>query len=234
MKYNYLIIEDNPGAVKNLQTALKPHRDYKEIGVAHTLKKGIALAQVLNPHLIFLDVELGDKNGFDVIKEIRQHSGEIPFFIMITDYSKYAVDAVNKDVLYFLDKPVDPDELAVGLYKFQKRFAEIQTHISIKNSEGHFFIDTNSICYLEADSNTSKLYFDNGEVMVVTKTLKKMEEILPLSFIRTHKSYVVNKNYVKMLNTTQRFLRIQLTGKEKEMPVGASYLRRVRGELLVG
>lgn len=230
MKYNYLIIEDNPGAVKNLQLCLKTYEGFEGLGVAHNLKKGIALAQSLNPHLVFLDVELGNENGFEVIREVRQFTGEIPFFIMTTDFSKYAREAVNKDVLYFLDKPIDPDELAVALNKFQKRFTDLKTHISIKNTEGHFFINTDDIRYIQADSNTCWLFFRSGESMLVTKTLKAMAEILPFNFIRIHKSYILNKDYVKMLNTTKRILMIE---EEIELPIGASYLDRVRGELLI-
>ena len=70
MNFSYIIVEDNLGALQNLQTALKPHFNFKETGTAHTLTKGIALALSTKPHIIFLDVELGNENGFDLIKEL--------------------------------------------------------------------------------------------------------------------------------------------------------------------
>ena len=152
MSYNYLIVEDNPGSVKNLQIALKPHKDFSAVGVATTLTKGISMALSTRPHLIFLDVELGEENGFDLIKEIRQHSSVFPFIIMITDYERYAKKAVNTDVLYFLDKPIDPDELITALHKFEERVLELKNHITIKNSEGHFFIDLNTIQYIKSET----------------------------------------------------------------------------------
>ena len=122
MNYNYIIVEDNLGSLQNLQTALKSHKNFKEIGVANTLSQGISMVLSAKPHIVFLDVQLGDENGFDLIKEIRQFTSEMPFIIMTTDFDKYAKKAVNHDVLYFLDKPIDPDELVIALHKFEKRF----------------------------------------------------------------------------------------------------------------
>lgn len=235
MSYNYLIVEDNPGCVKNLQTALKSHKDFSAVGAAPTLSKGIAMALSTKPHLIFLDVELGDENGFDLIKEVRQHTSDFPFIIMMTDYERYAKKAVNTDVLYFLDKPIDPDELAIGLRKFEKQFSELQDHITIKTSDGHFFIPVDSIQYLQSDSNYCKIHRDI-ESMIVTKTLKNMERVLPNNFIRIHKSYIVNTKYVQMLNTTKKIIRLNIYNPDDEtyleLPVGGSYLSRVRHHLL--
>lgn len=233
MTYNYIIIEDEAGALKNLQTALKQFEDFNEIGVANSAKQGLVLAQTLNPHVIFLDVELQDGNGFDVLKEIRQYTGEVPFFIMTTDYDKYAKEAVNKDVLYFLDKPIDPDELAIALHKVQRRFLDLQNQITIKNTEGHYFLNIESIYYLEAEGNTCKIFREDNPVMLVTKTLKEIEAILPPDFIRIHKSFIINRKYLKMMNTTKRMVRIRVGSKSKEFPIGNSYLERVKSILLM-
>ena len=233
MTYTYIIIEDNPGALKNLQIALKEHEDFKEIGMANSAKKGIVLAQTLNPHIIFLDVELGGENGFDVLKEIRQFTGEIPFFVMTTDYDKYAKEAVNKDVLYFLEKPIDPDELAIALKKAERKFLDLQNHITIKNTEGHYFINLDSIQYIQADSNTCKIHRDCANPMLVTKTLKEIEKILPPDFLRIHKSYIVNRKFIKMLNTTKKMVHISINDDTLEIPIGNLYLEKVRNVLLL-
>lgn len=236
MNYNYIIVEDQLGSLQNLQTALKTHKNFIEIGVAKSLSQGISSALSLRPHLIFLDVQLGEENGFDLIKEIRLFTSEIPFIIMTTDYDKYAKNAVNSDVLYFLDKPIDPDELIVGLQKFEKRFLELQNHITIKNSEGHFFMKLDGIQYMQADNNYCKIYIEDNCSMMVTKTLKEMERILPSNFLRIHKSYIVNTSYIQMLNTSKKIIRLTIFNAESgtyiELPIGESYLDKVRGSLL--
>ena len=229
-------MEDQAGSLLNLQTALKQHGNFQEVGVAKTLSEGISLALSARPHLIFLDVQLRNENGFDLIKEIRQYTTEIPFIIMTTDFSEHAKKAVNSDVLYFLDKPIDPDELMIGLHKFEKRFLELQNHITIKNTEGHFFLQLECIQYIKSDNNYCTVFRDNERPMSVTKTLKDMEGILPLPFIRVHKSYIVNTKYVQMLNTTKKMIRLTIRNCEDsglvELPISDLYLEKVRVNLL--
>lgn len=234
MVFNYVIIEDTLGALKNLQTSLKSYENFKEIGLANNPSQGIAMVQSLRPHLVFLDVELGEANGFDVLREIRLFSTELPFFIMTTDYVKYAKEAVNADALYFLDKPIDPDELELALLKFQKKFAEIQSHLTLKTSEGHFFIQFQDIVYLEADNNACKIIRKNAKnSMFASKTLKEMENTLPPSFIRVHKSFIVNQQYIQMLNTTKKILQLNCNDELIEIPIGTSHLEKLKSLVVI-
>ena len=232
MNYNYIIVEDNLGALKNLQSALKSYSNFNEIGIAHTLKKGISLALSSKPHIIFLDVELENENGFDLIKEVRQFTTELPYIIMTTGMDKYAKNAVNADVLYFIEKPIDPDELVIALNKFEKKYLDLQKHITIKNTEGHFFMQLEDIQYIKSDVNYSNIYRCNQKPMNVTKTLKEIEKILPNQFIRIHKSYIVNSQYVQMLNTTKKKVKIVVDNEILELPIGESYLESVKNTLL--
>ncbi len=232
MNYNYIIVEDNLGALQNLQTALKAHSNFKEIGTAHTLTKGIALALSTKPHIIFLDVELGNENGFDLIKEIRQFTTEMPYIIMTTGVDKYAKKAVNTDVLYFLDKPIDEDELMIALHKFEKKLLDFQKHITIKNTDGHFFMQLDNIEFIKANVNYCHIYRTNQKPMIVSKTLKDIEAILPNNFIRIHKSYIINKQFVQMLNTTKKIVKINTNTEVLELPIGDSYLEIVKNSLL--
>lgn len=235
MNFNYIIVEDNIGALQNLQTALKPHSNFKEVGTAHTLPKGITLALTAKPHIIFLDVELGDENGFDLIKKIREFTTEMPYIIMTTGVDKYAKKAVNTDVLYFLDKPIDPDELVIALNKFEKKYLDFQKHITIKNTDGHFFMQLETIQFIKSEINYSNIYRTNQPPMLVSKTLKEIEKILPNQFVRIHKSYIVNSQFVQMLNTNKKKLKLTSlphNADEFELPIGDSYLEMVRNVLL--
>lgn len=235
MNYNYIIVEDNLGALQNLQTALKPNQNFNAIGVAQTLPKGVSLALSSKPHIIFLDVELGEENGFDLIKEIRQFTSEMPFIIMTTGVDKYAKKAVNTDVLYFLEKPIDPDELMIALNKFEKKYLDLQKHITIKNTEGHFFMQLETIEFITSEINYSKIYRTNQPPMLVCKTLKEIEKILPNQFVRIHKSYIVNSQFVQMLNTTKKKIKLTCQSEESdclELPIGDSYLEKVKNYLL--
>ncbi len=238
MNFNYIIIEDQKGALANLRTALKAHLHLIELGCAANAKEGIALALSKMPHIVFLDVELGTDNGFDVLKEIRQHTGALPFFIMTTDFSKYAKEAVNKDVLYFLDKPIDTNELTIALSKVQKHFFSLQDYITIKNTEGYRFINLNEVCCISSNDNYCNIHFEFGNTMTVTRTLKDIETILPSNFVRVHNSYIVNRKFVQMLNTTKKKIILKTTLHDSKLPeegipIGNTYLDKVRNVLLV-
>ncbi len=236
MNYNYLIVEDNPGCVQNLQIALKSHKAFLEAGIAPTLSKGISLTITLKPHLIFLDVQLGKENGLDLIKEIRQHTTDFPFIIMMTDFIKYGKDAVNTEVLYFLDKPIDPDELSKALHKFENRVLELQNHITIKTTEGYFFIDHNSIQYIKSMNNYSVIHRVDEKPMVVTRTLKDMAASLPSQFVRIHKSHLVNRRFVQMMNTRKKIVKMKFNGEDSDtalqLDIGNKYLDDAKRVLL--
>ena len=236
MNYNYIIVEDNLGSLQNLQVSLKSYKNFKEIGIANTLSQGISLVLSAKPHIVFLDVQLGNENGFDLIKEIRQFTSEMPFIIMTTDFDKYAKKAVNHDVLYFLDKPIDPDELVIALHKFEKRFLELKNHITIKNSEGHFFMQLEDIQFVQSDNNCCKIFKKDGTQMFVTKTLKAMETVLPPPFIRIHKSYIVNAKHILMLNTAKKIVKLSSLHAETkeliELPISDLYMETINQTLL--
>lgn len=234
MSYTYIIIEDNKGAVANLRMALKSYSEFSEVGHAPNTQEGLRLLLSERPHLIFLDVELGDDNGFDFLEEISQFSLNPPFIIMTTDHDKYAREAVNKDVFYFLDKPIDPSELEIALNKFQIHFPKLQNQLIIKRSEGHFFIDYEDILYISSDNNYCNIHIVDSKPMLVSRTLKDIGATLPEAFIRIHRSYIVNSDYVHMMNTTQKSIGLSCkTGDElKKLPIGGQYLDKVRHLLL--
>jgi len=206
MNYTYIIIEDRIGSQQNLLASLAVYRNFICKGTASTLQSGISLALTQKPNIIFLDVELGTESGFDVIKEIRPFFNNIPYVIMTTDFDKYAKKAVNNDVLYFLDKPIDPDELVMALAKFEKRFSEQQKHITIKDKSGHYLMQYADIMYIEANDNYIDIHRTHEKKNTITKTLKEIELLLPDIFLRVHKSYIINTKFVDSINTTQKTL----------------------------
>ncbi len=238
MTYNYIIIEDEKGALENLRMALSSYNDFSETGFATNLKDGVALAISQMPHIVFLDVELGAESGFDVLKEIRQFTSEVPLFIMTTGHQKYAKEAVNKDVLYFLDKPIVDAELSIALNKCKKAFLSLQHTLAIKNKEGHFFLNLKEVPYIESKDNAIIIH-RNSENITLTGTLKEFETILPQNFIRIHRSYIINKHFVEMLNTSKNKvqLRYNQSGKDQlvALEIGSSsdYLKKVKKAMLL-
>ena len=253
MNYTYIIVEDRLGSQQNLLAALACHSNFICKGTATTLQSGISLVLTEKPNIVFLDVELGTESGFDLIHEIRPFFNDIPYVIMNTDFDKYAKKAVNSDVMYFLDKPIDPDELVRALVKFQKKIAEEHRHITVKDKNGHSLIQYCEIIYIEADNNYINLHLTHSKKITLTKTLKEIEPVLPDMFLRVHKSYIINTKFVENINTTKKTVTLnartgliefdqsnKLKADEKlklketvfTIQIGDSYLEKVRNVLL--
>ena len=236
MNITYIIIEDNPGAVENLRMELKKYHKLKELGIATNSGEAVALTLKNEPKIIFLDIELGNENGFDILQEIRKRSISPPCFIVTTDYLKYGKEAVNNEAIYFLDKPIDPDEVKVAIRKVENYFKKQNESLRIKNSEGHFFVTLPDIRYIESKNNCCTIYRDNFPALTVSRTLKDMERVLPDKFIRIHNSYIVNRDCIQMMNTSKKIM--QISYKENNitdtinLPIGNSYLDKVKNILL--
>ena len=209
MVYSYVIIEDNAGAAENLRIELGKFAKYKEVGCETTIQKAVQLIVDKSPNLIFLDVELGLESGFDVIKSIAPFFTMPPMVVMTTAFEKYGKQATNHDVLYYLDKPVDPDELKLALAKFEKRFNNQTSRIKIKNAEGHYLISVENIIFIKADNNCAHIVQTNAKNLLVTKTLGDIEKILPDRFLRVHKSFIINPEFVELVNTTSKNIYIR-------------------------
>ena len=217
MKYYYVIIEDNVKAIDSLRLFLKNYPDYQEKGIAHSAKKGALQILEHKPDLIFLDVELESGTGFELLHELRTHLTQMPAIIMITSHDQYAKEAVNNEAMYFISKPFDPDELEMALRKFEKTFLQSVKHLKFKNAEGHVILNLDEIILVMSDSNYAYLFKTNGEIIPVSKTIKEIETRLPNSFIRIHKSYIVNTAFIEMINTNVKSVIITSTTSLKHL-----------------
>lgn len=252
MQYTYIIVENNPGFIDILTNELNKFPEYKNIGVAQTVNQGVAMIIKHKPHLIFLDIELGEYTGFDLVAAIRAHFHTIPHIIVTSDYDKYAKRAMNNGLLYFLDKLMDEDDLTIALSVFERRFAEQNPILSLKDHKGNWSIHFSDIFYLQANGSSVEIYTIQGKPLVFSKSLRDLEPVLPNCFLRVHNSYIVNTRYIELWNTTHMKIKLKInTGivettdttklvvdpilksqeLSKEVPIGDKYLDIVKSTL---
>lgn len=253
MIYKYLMIEDNPTAAEMLTLLMKDYEEFQETVITCDLKEGIKAVLTHKPDLIFLDVELPDFTGFDFIKSLRNHLQELPEIIMSTAHEKYALSAVNEEILYYLLKPVDPDELFNAINKFRIKKSRSKKALTIKNQKGYSFMNFEDIFLVQSSSNYTCFYTRDQQKVVISKTMKEFEPFLNEQFLRVHKSYIVNTDYIRFLNTTRKKLQLsvreltQLTNDEPfiqylgdliiedntiEIPIGEAFLEKVKNSVL--
>lgn len=204
MQYKYLIIEDNPKAVESLKLFMSEYSDFVFVGNEDVAQKAILKIVREKPNLVFLDVELTEGNGFDLIKNLKNEISKLPQFIMITSHDHYAKEALNLDALYFLSKPFDPDELALALNKFQKNQLNQSEKLNLKSIDGYHVISFNELAFIMSEGNYIHIFKSNDTIITASITLNEIAGKLPDNFIKTHKSYIINRNFIEYFNSTKK------------------------------
>jgi len=212
-----IIVDDEPKSRENLQIVLQDFVSNVTVeALCATVNEAVTAINNTKPDIVFLDIEMQQETGFDLLNKI----GEIDFeVIFITAYSDYAIKAIKFSAIDYLLKPIDIEELKSAVQRvIQKREGRTsgrlrilrdnltapkeKLKIGLPTAHGIIFTGVENILYCEASSNYTVLYTTDGKEYVASKTLKEYEDLLlEYNFFRIHHSYLVNlsaiKKYVK-------------------------------------
>lgn len=234
---NIVIVDDSPTSRVTLEKTLNVNfRDkFHVVALCESVDTAIIAIKKFKPELVFLDIEMPDKNGFDLLKEIELIDFE---FIFTTSHPEYAIKALQAEALDYLIKPVNTNDLILAIERFEIKLSkkptlnniiqpkqdsmpygnEVLKKIALPTENGYEFLKINSIIYCEASSNYCKIFCIDGKEILLAKTLKNIQELLPTNlFQRIHKSYLVNLNYIARFDRTNS-LEIELQNGKK-LPV---------------
>lgn len=211
-----IIVDDEYNSRDFLEKMLAKHFPDKFLILAkcETVDEALKVVDEYQPDLVFLDIQMSPKNGFDFVKEIKNYSFEI---IFTTAFSEFAIKAIKLSALDYLLKPINYIDLLEAVNKFDNKFVckkeqnrlkllienldsgDVEyKKIALPTESGFEIARINSILYCEADGNYCKIHFIDGNMLILSKTLKYIEEQLPDNiFCRIHKSFLVNLNFIK-------------------------------------
>ncbi len=231
-----IIIDDEINAREFLEKLLSRYFPNKFLVLhkADCVDEGILAIERFSPEIVFLDIQMPNKNGFALLKHFKSVDFEV---IFTTAHKDFAIDAIKCSALDYLLKPINYIDLLESVKRYeQKREQDQKTErinvllenlgndhshfnrIVLPTESGYEFVKPNSILYCQADSNYCKVVFTNGKHLVLAKTLKYMEGILsPSVFFRIHKSYIVNLNYIVQFDKSSE-LKVRLNNGE-QLPV---------------
>jgi len=206
-----VIVDDEKSARESLISLLSS--DFGEIeivGEADGVSAGVQLVEATNPELIFLDVQMLDGNGFDLLSRIDRSN---IYVIFISAYDRFAITAIKFSAVDYLLKPVDSFDLSLALKKLKSTSQSNELKdkldlllsnihkiekIALPSLNGVEFVRLENIIRCESDNNYTNFYLKSGEKIVVSKTLKEFSDILEnKGFFRTHKSHIINMIYLK-------------------------------------
>jgi two-component system LytT family response regulator len=204
-----VIIDDERLARKELASMLKSYEEIEIIGECSNADEAIEFINTHKPELIFLDIEMPEKNGFEVIKHIDKNTN----VVFVTAYNDYALKAFEVNATDYLLKPVDPERLKESMGKlFQEEAVEdgmfkertilrAEDRVFIKDGEKCWFIKVDDIRMFESEGNYIKVYFDKYRPLIL-KSLNSLEEKLDTaSFFRANRKYIVNLRYIKHIES---------------------------------
>lgn len=200
---NAVIIEDEKNSADVLCMLLQDYAHRLSIkAIAHSAELGIETILNLKPDLVFLDIELPTATGFDIVDATKHLNYAV---IFTTAYEQYAVKAFKTKAIDYLLKPIDADELENAIKKVEqsrdnaledilKKVSFLPKRLSISTNKGIELVDLNHIVYLESQSNYTEIHLEGGRKILISKTLKSMNEQLGSNpeFCRVHVSYIVN------------------------------------------
>ncbi len=203
-----IIVEDEPSGMENLLYKLEKY--CPEIEVVGTCDNGadaIREIKIKLPDVLFLDIQLGDMTGFDVLKAIKHPSFEL---IFTTSYDEYAIEAIKNSALDYLLKPIEIDELMDAVAKAKQKVNSASAAVQPVSSSsapakmgfpvntGQQFIELSKILFAKADDNVCLLYLKDDSVVRITKSLAWVEgELKNKGFCRVHHSYLINFNQMQ-------------------------------------
>lgn len=216
-KLRAIIIDDEQRARRVLATSLlEIDANIEVVAEASDVPKGVLEINRHKPDVVFLDIEMPDYNGFELLGFFQEVDFEI---IFVTAYNEYAIQAFEVSAIDYLLKPVRIDLLENAILKLEKklesstmfeRLNALKTNLGSENiekiaipvSDGLVFVKVTEISHIEADGSYSNLYLQNGTKMLVSKKLKFFEDMLEgrTNFYRVHRSIIVNVETIKKYN----------------------------------
>ena len=223
-----VIIEDEFNARMLLKEHLKRMAIQIDIiGEAENVENGIEMLKNTSPDLVFLDIQLENKSGFDILEKIAA-TGSISFkVIFITAYDKYAVQAIKYSAFDYLLKPIVHEELVKALNKFidqktNEQLSPLQYKLLIENihkknnSSKKIIINSQEkirVCEIsdivrcESKSNYTQIYLKDNRNILSTKSLKEYQELLKDEpFFRIHNSHLININKIDSYNKSEEVI----------------------------
>ena len=220
-----LIIDDSDLARQELKYLLKGKSGVEIVGEAENATQALQKIEELKPDLLFLDIQMPDKDGFELLQELE----DVPEVIFVTAFDHYAMQAFEHNALDYLQKPIKEDRLVSAIERatkrasvrsdLKKKILGLDHQVFVKDGEECWFIKLKEVRVLEILGSYTRIYFQDKKPMI-PRSLNYMESRLdPEVFFRANRQQVINLQYVeKIVPWFSGSLKVHLTtGEEIEI-----------------
>jgi two-component system LytT family response regulator len=207
-----LIVDDERLARNELKRLLEPYTKIEIVGEAANAEEALILIDELQPELLFLDIQMPGKNGFELLSAIE---GKSPEVIFTTAYDEYAIKAFEFNALDYLLKPIDTERLKDTIQRIEENQAQPETpsapheraekilgandQVFVKDGEKCWFVKLGKIRLFESMGNYVRLHFDDQKPLVL-KSLNNLEERLdPNNYFRANRKHIINLQWIEKI-----------------------------------
>lgn len=215
-----LIVDDEPLARRRMRNLLEPYADVQIVDECGDAEEAVGIIRAQQPDLLFLDIKLPGKNGFEVLSEITQE--QMPVVVFVTAFDQYAVKAFEFHALDYLLKPFDEDRFEYTLQRARtqierERGGDISRRLlallrekdnppkfiqrlKVKTGSGYLFLKIEEIAWIAAEANYLRIHTEKNSYLI-RGTLGYIEGLLdPQQFVRIHRSRIVNVDAIKEMH----------------------------------
>ena len=202
--YKTLIIDDERLAREEVKRALENYSEFEVLGEANNVDNAKYLIERTDPDVIFLDIHMPKKSGFDLLDELVT----VPEVVFTTAYNQYAVQAFEVNALDYLVKPIREERFSKTIERIKKELKKnehdepflLHRKIFIKDGQHCYFIPISSISLIESVENYARLHFDGQHAMIKRSLNLLQEKLDPSLFFRVNRSQIINTEYISEIH----------------------------------
>ncbi len=236
-----IIVDDEPEARDILENLLTDFSDIEILSKDNSVDSALISILRHKPDIVFLDIDMPNKNGFELVKELKQLN-LCPTIIFVTAYNDFAIDAIKHAAFDYIMKPVDIDDLQLCISRYKVKVSESlfsdkidnllaclkKEKIRFNTREGLIFIDPKEIVYCEADGNYTSIFLNGNEnKQTLTINLGSLIQILPDNFFRISRSNIINRNFLKEVNRKCKECTLVSSSKEIRLDIPKNYIKQL-------
>ncbi|WDZ98607.1 LytR/AlgR family response regulator transcription factor [Mucilaginibacter sp. SJ] len=215
-KVRVLIIDDERAARSEIRRLLGNNPDFEIMGEAVNADDALKMIGEQMPDLLFLDIQMPEKSGFDLLESLEQ----VPPVIFTTAYDQYAVKAFEVSALDYLVKPIRDERFEKAIAQARQRLSKADPagQIFVKDRQQYHFIQWSSVHLIESMDNYVRIFFGDKNVFLKS-SLNHLEDKLNSSiFFRINRAQIINRQYIQTITTLDGRLKITIsTGAQLEV-----------------
>jgi two-component system LytT family response regulator len=240
-KIQALIVDDELSGREQIQHHLLKHNSIIITGIVASVDEALSFIRKKMPDVIFLDIDMPGKNGFDLVDELKTRDIQVEI-VFVTAFDKYAIQAIKASAFDYILKPIDKEELnevikklinkshqAKDKYDFSQLFSRYIKPQKLRfNQKGRtIFINPADIIYCHADGNYTQIFLGENESETISHHLKEVQQLLGENFQRIGRSTIFNKDYLVKIDKQNKKLELRKNSHCINIPVSSRRLNQI-------